>query len=142
MFVAEPMLMPSVLAHGNFIPIKYNASGTEQWVRTYAGAASAEDRAIKIRVSNAGDVYVVGREWNGTDFDITIVTYSATGTPGWTYTYPDAGGDELPADAVIDAAGNLFVTATATSPFQKHTYICCKCFGQFIMEQHIGCKRV
>ncbi|OWY25474.1 T9SS C-terminal target domain-containing protein [Sphingobacteriales bacterium UPWRP_1] len=109
----------SVLSDDNFITIKYDQNGNQLWLRTYAGAAGGEDRAAKIRVAANGSVYVAGREWNGTDFDITIVSYAADGTAGWTYTYPDAGGDELPSDFALDAAGNLYITGSLTGLYQS-----------------------
>lgn len=64
----------------DYITIKYNNSGVEQWVERYNGPANALDDALAVAVDNAGYVYVTG--WSrgpGTGFDFATIKYSATG---------------------------------------------------------------
>lgn len=128
----------SILSDDNFITIKYDQNGNQLWLRTYGGTAGGEDRAAKIRLAGNGTVYVAGREWNGTDFDITVVSYAAEGTEGWTYTFPDAGGDELPSDFALDNAGNLFITGSSSGLYQSGITFSLNPSGNLVWAQTWG----
>ncbi len=80
------------------ITIKYNSSGTQQWVRTYAGAAGAPD-GLTCVAFNGSDVYATGGMVNDPQrlTDVLIVKYNSSGTQQWaedwdnsTYHFQDA----------------------------------------------------
>jgi hypothetical protein len=62
-----------------------------------------------VAVDAAGDVYLSGSSWNGSNDDAVLVKLSPAGVRLWTAVYD--GGDEDVAFAVgLDAAGNAYIT--------------------------------
>ena len=98
----------------DYATVKYNPSGTEQWVARYDGPESDYDRARAIAIDGAGNVYVTGKSKGSgtdTDYDYATVKYDSTGIEQWVARYdgPESGGDCATAIAVDDA-GNVYVT--------------------------------
>lgn len=73
----------------DFLTIKYNSAGTQQWVRRYDGAASEEDKALDMLVDNNGDVYITGRVNGpvGESENIVTIKYSTAGNQLWLNQY-------------------------------------------------------
>ncbi|MCX6311619.1 MAG: T9SS type A sorting domain-containing protein [Bacteroidetes bacterium] len=82
-----------------------------QWVGRYTSAGSNIDRAKSMVVDAAGNSFVVGTSWNGTNFDIVTVKFDANGIQQWTTPYngPGNGYDEA-RQIRVDATGNIYVT--------------------------------
>src|SRR5262249_23179878 len=52
----------------DYLTIKYDSAGQQQWVANYNGPANLDDTAVGIGVDALGDVYVTGTSlelWNG-----------------------------------------------------------------------------
>jgi len=98
---------------GDWLTIKYDADGNQQWVATYNGPGSGDDAAVAIAVDAAGNVYVTGYSvGSGTGYDYATIGYrtddgSRTGVTR--YNGP-AGGDDKATAVAVDAAGNVYVT--------------------------------
>ncbi|TET21700.1 MAG: T9SS type A sorting domain-containing protein, partial [Candidatus Stahlbacteria bacterium] len=78
----------------DYATVKYNPSGTEQWVARYDGPESYWDIAYAMAIDGAGNVYVTGRSCSSeTSWDYTTVKYSQG--PGVAEASPDVPGHRL-----------------------------------------------
>jgi len=105
--------------HYDFVTLKYDSGGTEQWAARYDGPEHSWDTASFIAVSSTGtDVYVCGdsRAHNGSDY--TVIRYSTTdGSQSALARYDGgAGGLDWPLGFVLDAADNVYVTGMSEAP--------------------------
>jgi uncharacterized delta-60 repeat protein len=95
-----------------YATIKYNSNGDVVWVRTYySGGVYLYAEPSALAVDNAGNVYVTGRGYNGTNFDYATLKYNSNGDEIWARTYNGAGNAEDKATALaVDNLGNVYVT--------------------------------
>ena len=114
--------------------VKYNTSGTAQWVTRIAG--SGYDYEGGISVDDTGDLYVTGYYKSnpltiynadtstfgtltrtGSNDDVFIVKYNTSGTALWA-TRMGGSGDDQGLGISVDRAGNSYITGLYTSdPF-------------------------
>ncbi|RPI13756.1 MAG: T9SS C-terminal target domain-containing protein [Ignavibacteriae bacterium] len=110
----------------NFITIKYNTAGVQQWVSTYNWpGGNSIDAAIAVAVDKSGNVYVTGySEQTGwlTDAYCTI-KYNSSGVLQWTarYKYTENMSDD-PSAIVIGKNGDVYVTGTSETAYNKSDY--------------------
>jgi uncharacterized delta-60 repeat protein len=63
----------------DFVTIKYNAAGVEQWNERYNGSGNAQDIPRKLVINNNGNIYVSGGSiGNGSSYDCITLKYSQT----------------------------------------------------------------
>lgn len=105
---------PSAGINDDFVTIKYNSSGVQQWSKTYNGTGSLGDIPVGVGVDNNGNVYVSGKSFNGGDDDYVTIKYNSIGTQTWLQTY-NGGGNDRPAAMQTDAFGNCFITGRSKS---------------------------
>jgi hypothetical protein len=66
----------------DFVTIKYDTAGAEQWVQLYNGPGNSYDGTYVIAVDNNRNVLVTGYSTGmGTDYDYTTIKYVGTATP-------------------------------------------------------------
>ena len=64
----------------DYLTVKYNSSGVEQWNARYDGTGHTQDEALAIAVDNVGFVYVTGGSTGNTSYeDFLTIKYSTTG---------------------------------------------------------------
>lgn len=98
--------------HHDYVTVKYDSLGVEQWATRYDGPDHTYDEANAIAVDEIGSVYVTGRSLTtNIDWDYATVKYDASGVEQWATRYdnPDSGYDDAHAIAV-DNTGNTYVT--------------------------------
>ncbi|GAB3873935.1 hypothetical protein GCM10028824_26380 [Hymenobacter segetis] len=99
--------------NNDYTTVKYSgAAGQQQWAAHYNGPANADDKARSISVDAAGNAYVTGNSYNGSNYDIATIKYArATGQPQWVSRYNGpANGGEAAAAVAVNAAGDAYVT--------------------------------
>ncbi|MDD5572141.1 MAG: SBBP repeat-containing protein, partial [Bacteroidales bacterium] len=68
----------------DIITIKYNSSGTQQWLQTYDAAGNTYDSGGDIYVDGSGNVYVTGSGYNTSgNTDVITIKYNSSGTQQW-----------------------------------------------------------
>ncbi len=110
----------------DYVTIKYNAAGVQQWLARYNGPVSEPDRATGIAIDNSANVYVTGYS-QGIDLDYATVKYNTNGAQQWVARYngPANGGDI--AHAInVDAAGNVYVTGGDQKTIYNSDYLTVK----------------
>ena len=96
----------------DYATIKYNASGTEEWVARYNGPGNSFDVGTAIAVDGSSNLYVAGESvGSGTDYDYATIKYNASGTEEWVARYNGPGNlFDHPFAIAVDGAGNVYVT--------------------------------
>lgn len=91
----------------DYVTIKYNTYGIEQWTALYNGPADDEDQATAIEIDDSGNVYVTGYSIGiGTGWDFATIKYNANGEEQWVIRDVRGGGSTLIA---VDDSGHVYV---------------------------------
>jgi uncharacterized delta-60 repeat protein len=98
------------VTNGDYVVIKYNSAGQEQWVARYDAGLIEYATAIALDTSN--NIYVTGTSSStGTNSDYATVKYNSFGQEQWAARYDGPGHDFDRANAIaIDGSGNVYVT--------------------------------
>jgi len=116
-FVTGHTYQPGTL--NDFITIKYNSAGIQQWTRFY-NADNLSDRGVDVRVDQSGNVYVTGnsiKNGNGSS-DIEIIKYDNSGNVVWTKSYNGPGNlDDNPVKLVLNSSQEPVVIGNSYSYF-------------------------
>jgi len=100
--------------------VKYNGSGTAQWISTITGAGNQEGRSLAI--DGSGNVYVTGAIEQTTAFgtfvtasaggrDMFLIRYRPTGAVDWLRRGGSTGNDQGNS-VVVDNHGNIYVAGS------------------------------
>ncbi len=98
----------------DYVTVKYNSAGIEQWVQTYAGLTYAIDIADEIAVDAAGNAFVTGRSGGdvaGSAGDYATIKYNTNGIMQWVMRFDGAANANDAAHAMaLDNSGSVYVT--------------------------------
>ncbi len=106
---------------GDYTTIKYNSSGTQQWIVYYGFGDTSEERVAATALDDSGNVYVTGyihREVNGnvtiTHSDFGTIKYNTNGVKQWIAIYNSSANNDDEAIALaVDKSGNVFVAGNS-----------------------------
>jgi lipopolysaccharide export LptBFGC system permease protein LptF len=94
----------------DFTTISVDNTGNENWVYTYDGAASSDDRANSLVYGDDGNIYAAGYSVeSGSDQDFTVISVDNIGNENWVYTYDGAVSSNDGANSLVYGAdGNIY----------------------------------
>lgn len=96
--------------YDDYVILKYNSSGKEQWSRRYNGSGNYLDQARDLVIDKSGNIYVSGyAAESGSGYDFTTIKYNTYGDQQWIKKYNNGLNDY--GDAMtIDDNQNIYVT--------------------------------
>ena len=109
----------SMISMDDFLIIKYDTNGNQQWVQTYNGPGNSNDHVNHygqpIRYDN-GRIYVTGYSYSvGTSYDATTICYDAnSGAQLWIHRYHGGWGVDF-GRSVIISGGFCYITGLANN---------------------------
>jgi len=108
----------------DYVTVKYDSSGVEQWVARYNGPANGPDGADAIGLDDMGNVYVTGSSRGlGTDNDYATVKYNPSGVEQWVVRYNGPANHWDDASAIaVDHLGNIHVTGRSVDSDLEDDY--------------------
>ncbi len=107
------------MQHDDFLTVKYDANGNQQWQRYGNVGNSAPPSsnnavvtgAYDLKLDDDNNVYVTGRRSNGKNFDYATIKYNTNGVEQWhAFANGAADGDDEAHALTVDASGNVYVT--------------------------------
>ncbi|MCC7158283.1 MAG: hypothetical protein IT281_01955, partial [Ignavibacteria bacterium] len=97
----------------DYLTIKYNSSGSQQWAKTYNGPVNlSRDEAYTVSPDNLGNVYVSGQSGSASNPNFTTIKYNSSGNEEWVRIYDGnntSGSLDYPSQSFADALGNFYV---------------------------------
>lgn len=113
----------------DFVLIKYNSSGTEQWVRRYNGPVNGNDNFTSLASDTNANLFITGSSiGSGTSLDFATIKYSPAGEELWLrrYTGPANSSPDEPKAIVCDNAGNVIITGSSVGVSTSYDFLTVK----------------
>jgi uncharacterized delta-60 repeat protein len=101
----------------DYVVIKYNSNGDQQWAERYNGSGNGYDAPYGIALDSSGNVYVTGTSTgDGTGSDYTTIKFDNNGQQQWAKSYNGSGnGYDAGQALAVDDSGNVYVTGVSTA---------------------------
>lgn len=95
----------------NYVTVKYNSSGVQQWVNYYDGGAGKDDIATGLGLDGSGNIYVTGSSVRvESQNDIVTIKYNPAGIQLWEVRYNGSGnGMDYPKSISVNTLGEVFI---------------------------------
>lgn len=115
-YVTGYTMTASTIGSEDYVTIKYNSSGVQQWAKTYNGPGNGHDAAASIAVDSLGYVSVTGTSFApGSGYDYETIKYTPSGDTVWTQRYNGSGNNIDFAASICGRFRNVFVTGGTKS---------------------------
>ena len=103
----------------DYVTIKYDSAGVQQWVKRYNGTGNGKDWAITAITDKYGNIYVAGESaGTGSGKDYLTIKYDSAGVEKWVKRYNGTGNDvdyvQYPNSIAIDTLCNVYITGYST----------------------------
>lgn len=112
-----------VSANYDFLTIKYNSAGAQQWLQTFDGPSASGDYGKAITLDQNNNVIVTGQSFQTNQwFDYMTIKYSNAGVQQWTARYNNGNNRYEDAwDVVTDNAGYIYITGQSQATGNNST---------------------
>ncbi len=112
----------------DYITIRYDSNGLEQWVQRYDALANRDDRARALIIDSNLNVYVTGVVSDSNyKFDFMTIKYDSAGNEQWQARYNSPDNDMDYASAItLDPSENVIVTGYALRIATLYDYVTIK----------------
>lgn len=100
----------------DYLTVKYDSSGNQQWARLYNSALNRRDEPKAIGVDLLGNVYVTGSSntVGSANYDYLTIKYSPNGDFSWALNYNgQADSTDIANTLTLDDSGNIYVTGSS-----------------------------
>ncbi len=104
----------------DLVLIKYNSSGTEQWLKRYNGAGNGGDAVVSVKVDGAGNIIAGGYTDMGAGQRQNFLTlkYDPSGNLMWEKQFNGSSNStDLATAMTVDASNNIYLTGLTTQLF-------------------------
>ncbi|MDJ0763518.1 MAG: NosD domain-containing protein [Myxococcota bacterium] len=94
----------------DFITIKYDTQGNQQWVARYSGPDDYQNGAYTVALDDAGNIYVTGHGYESEDdiLDLVTVKYDPQGVEQWVAVQEVGVANHENPNMVVDGQGNVY----------------------------------
>lgn len=99
----------------DIVTLKYDNTGALIWTRDYNSSDNNDDQAVAITLDSSGNIYVLGRTYNGSEYNYVVLEYAGDGTYIWGNRYLNPGYDDTPKVIAVDDSGDIYVTGSSCS---------------------------
>lgn len=111
----------------DYVTIKYSTHGVRQWMKTYNGPSSSDDKPTSMVVDRAGNVFVTGSSKSSHHEDYLTIKYRTNGTREWVARYDGTSHSVDVANAIaLDLNGNVFITGNSYKSGSGKDYVTVK----------------
>ncbi len=107
----------------NYVTIKYNSTGVQQWFKSYNGEGGLGDFASAMSIDQSNNIYVTGGSVGtatAVDSNFATVKYSSDGTTQWVAIYrgPQQSSD-IARSVTVDNSGNAYISGSSVGLMQN-----------------------
>ncbi len=110
----------------DYVTVKYNSSGVQQWVARYDGGEKGYDYATGIAIDTSGNVYVTGYSYHSGVYELATVKYDSSGVQKWVSRYGNTGVHYHATAIALDSSGNVYVTGNETGFHTTNDFVTVK----------------
>ena len=118
----------SNLSGYDFLLIKYNSLGTQEWFSKINGNANNEDVITSASFDPSGDIIVTGSSYGlSSGKDIYTIKFTPSGDTLWSKRYNGAANlDDIPTALKVDRSGNIYITGSSQTTSSISGYMTLK----------------
>ncbi|MBK7036338.1 MAG: SBBP repeat-containing protein [Bacteroidetes bacterium] len=100
-----------LITNYDYITMKYNALGLQQWVSRFNGVGNASDKPNKL-VLSGNKIFVTGESFNGTNNDIVTIKYDNFGASVAQATFAGTSGGNDAGESMFAIGSSIYVTGS------------------------------